>query len=685
MCDVGAGAIGAKANRGRGLLFLAALICGLGVGGSSAAAETQRRFAVVVGANKAPAGRKPLRYAHDDARAMVDVLTGAGGFDIGNVDVLMDPTPAAVLKALDRTLASARNSRNSLVLFYYGGHADGSSLYPGGLPLRLADVRARMLDKRAKVRLVVLDVVHSEVPLDFDKAGTAMMAASSGVGKARESDQVRGSLFSHHLTAALRGAGDTSGDGRITITEAAKYARAMTTRDAGPGGAPPSTNDRSVPRLSFRGSLGVKDFAVTTIAPRKGPLTLQQTRGPLELVDVEANRVVLETLPGPRRVGLFVDPGRYQVRRRDPAGVASADVTIPPGGQVVLAEDKLKGPAGADRSAAPAAAPVSRAPAPVTAPAPRPTAPASPPATPGARPTPTPPPPARPVARKPPPAREAPAQREPEDEHEDEDEDLEGLAARPVRPQLVPPGRWNLQLALGFRRARVFDPGFGVNDIGPGLAGIFRAVRGLSPRWQLALPGALVYLGGTRHWQLLPWFGIPALASGNTAAEGLIISGHAGAGLDVVHPLGRDLDLALSGAGLGRFRWALGPIGPCDKTMGPCPTEVSWAARPPGGTWSLLVSAGLGWRITPKVTFNVGLALSDTLLDGDAKLPGPGNPASDVVVAVGSVQQRGLRPLPLLQIALDPRMTLDFSAVASYSKATSSLGQTYLVGLSWLH
>jgi hypothetical protein len=111
---------------------------------------------------------------------------------------------------------------------------------------------------------------------------------------------------------------------------------------------------------------------------------------------------------------------------------------------------------------------------------------------------------------------------------------------------------------------------------------------------------------------------------------------------------------------------------------------VSWAARPSGGIWSLQVSAGLGWRITPTVTFNAGLALSDTLLDDGAKLPGPSNPASDIVVALGSVQQRGLRPLPLLQVALRPGTTFDFTAQASYSKATKKLGQTYLAGLSWL-
>ena len=146
-----------------------------------------------------------------------------------------------------------------------------------------------------------------------------------------------------------------------------------------------------------------------------------------------------------------------------------------------------------------------------------------------------------------------------------------------------------------------------------------------------------------------------------------------------------DLDLSLSGAGLGLFRWALGPIGPCDKTMWPCPTEVSWAARPGGGIWSLQISGGVGWRVTPKVTLNIALSLADTVLNDGAKFPGPGNPASDIVVALGAVQARGLRPLPLVRVQLRPGMVFDFYAQASYSKAAEKkLGQTYMVGLSWL-
>ena len=616
-------------KRTRTLAAAALAFCAFVVSAPVVQAQAQRRFAVVVGANRGPAGRSPLRYAHDDARRMLDVLTQLGGFDVGDVDVLMDPAPDAVLKALDKALANAaKTRRESLVLFYYGGYADGTAFYPQGQPLKLADVKARLEDGRAKIRVAVLDAVHSEVPLPLTSPGVVLVGASSGAGKERESDLVGGSFFTHHLTAGLRGAADGNGDGRITIGEAAKYARALTTRDVGAATA----GSKTAPRPTFRGSLGgVDDFALTTLEPNRRTLILQQTQGPLDVVEIESGKVVLETQPGRRRVPLFVEPGRYRVRRHDRTAVATSDVEVKADVQLLFSEEKLN-PA-----------------------KPRPAVPGKP--------------------------RVAAAS----NQDADEDEDIDDLPVGPVRPLLVAPGRWNLQLGAGFRRARVFDPGLGLNDIGPGVAGIFRAVYGLTPRWHLALPLAFAYAGGdARSWRWVPWIGIPALATGNTAAEGFIVNGHAGLGLDLVRPLGRTVDLALGGAGLGLFHWALGPIGPCDKSQASCPTDVSWASRPPRGIWTGQLSVGLGWYPSASVSLHLAVGAADTLYNDGVVAPTPANPVSDIIVAVGSLQSRGLRPLPLLRIQINDATSLDLSAVASYSRVSRTIGQTYMAALSWL-
>src|SRR2546430_4096750 len=96
-----------------GLLLAATLVAG------RAAAQTPRRLAVVVGANGAPEGRRTLRYSHDDARRVAEVLTHVAGFDGADVTLLLDPSPTALLDALDRALREAAAARREAVLLFY--------------------------------------------------------------------------------------------------------------------------------------------------------------------------------------------------------------------------------------------------------------------------------------------------------------------------------------------------------------------------------------------------------------------------------------------------------------------------------------------------------------------------------------------------------------------------------------
>jgi hypothetical protein len=52
----------------------------------------------------------------------------------------------------------------------------------------------------------------------------AIMASSSPQELSQESDELKGSYFTHHLVTALRGAGDADGDGKVSLAEAYQYA-----------------------------------------------------------------------------------------------------------------------------------------------------------------------------------------------------------------------------------------------------------------------------------------------------------------------------------------------------------------------------------------------------------------------------------------------------------------------------
>jgi len=201
--------------------------------------------AVVIGSNHGGPGQSELRFAEDDARAVVALLTGLGGYRPDQVQLLLRPTLAQAQQALDalaaRALQAARGGGPVQALFYYSGHARANALNLGGEEFPLDALRARLQALPAAVTVVLLDACQSgaisrvkgaEPTADFsfnsvnrlDSAGIAVMASSSGTELSQESEALRSSFFTHHLLVGLRGAGDADGDGRVTLGEAYRYA-----------------------------------------------------------------------------------------------------------------------------------------------------------------------------------------------------------------------------------------------------------------------------------------------------------------------------------------------------------------------------------------------------------------------------------------------------------------------------
>ncbi|MFP2908470.1 caspase domain-containing protein [Pyxidicoccus sp. 3LFB2] len=229
------------------LVLLAALFCA-----ASAMAELpERRFALAVGSNVGAPNHSRLRFAQDDASRFADALKELGGFRDEDVRVLHQPTRKQLLaevRALEQRIAgTARgSSRRTLLLFYWSGHATEQGLELGSESLAFAELRKLLGASRAHVRLAFVDACRSgglvttkgakalpagfelNVTSDESPDGTAIVASSGPGENALESAELRGSFFTHHLTAGLRGAADADGDGRITLQEAYRYAYAKT-------------------------------------------------------------------------------------------------------------------------------------------------------------------------------------------------------------------------------------------------------------------------------------------------------------------------------------------------------------------------------------------------------------------------------------------------------------------------
>ena len=262
--------------------------------------------------------------------------------------------PAAVLSALDGALRdAARSDGETLVLFYYSGHADTASLYPGGRAARrwpssrAARGRPRPDAHRHHRRLPRRRLDRHQGPVASRRPSTSswpLDLASRGLGAHRlqlrprgrpRVGRLRGSFFTHHWNAALRGAADRNGDDRVTLAEAFEYARALTIRDTAL-----HTDNPQHPSFRFN-LLGRGDLPLSELAPGSSVIELQQSRGPLQVIHLGTGLLVVELPRGARRVRVSLAPGRYLVRRRTGDAVQAREVRLGAGRRVQVTESSL--------------------------------------------------------------------------------------------------------------------------------------------------------------------------------------------------------------------------------------------------------------------------------------------------------------------------------------------------------
>ena len=342
-----------RARAGRVALALVSLaLVALGAPRPARAAAPGRPIAVLVGANAPAPGREALRYALSDATLMADTLERTGRFAQGDIVTLLEPSPGQILAELERVARLASEPDGAgLFVFYYSGHSDGQRLFPGGEALAASELRAAIAGLPARVRVAILDTCRGGAwtntkglsvgpPLravdliDADTTGTALLASSSGMENAHEAAVYRGSFFTHHVAAGLRGAADASGDGHVTLQEVFSYAKDRTVRDS--ARLAPTTQHPSF-EIELRGR---QDIVLAEVARSPSVLELSQ-RHAHEIVHLASGITAVETLPSQRTVRLALPAGQYVVRRVSDGRVFSKDVSVSPGASVRLDESEL--------------------------------------------------------------------------------------------------------------------------------------------------------------------------------------------------------------------------------------------------------------------------------------------------------------------------------------------------------
>jgi uncharacterized caspase-like protein len=218
-------------------------------GPAPASPRRPHTYALVIGNNVGGAGQAPLHFAEEDARRVADVLRELGHYADADVRVLLHPDAARAVGAIDELTAKVRANaaagEQSEVVFYYSGHARSNAMSLGGDELPLTTLRELLRALPTTLTIVVLDACQSgafarvkgaERAADFTynsvsrltQKGLVVMASSSSQELSQESDELKGSYFTHHLVTALRGAGDADHDGRVSLDEAYRYAYRQT-------------------------------------------------------------------------------------------------------------------------------------------------------------------------------------------------------------------------------------------------------------------------------------------------------------------------------------------------------------------------------------------------------------------------------------------------------------------------
>jgi hypothetical protein len=321
---------------------------------ASAAPPATRRIAVVVGANDPPPGRPPLRFAHDDATDLADVLRRVGGFAPDDVRVMLDPHPRDLLAELDRVAGTARSTGGDvLFVFYYSGHSDGQSLFPHGEPIALADVRSRVEKLGARIRVGILDTCRGGSwtqskgltvgpplgmadLLNVGTEGTALVSSSSGLENAHEAADVHGSFFTHYFTAGLRGAADRAGDGNVTLEEAFDYAKERTVRDSARLAKTPQHPSFD---LALRGR---QDIVLTVLSSSTSALEVTDAKAPVEVIHLPSGVTVADAPAGKVPVRIAVPPGRYLVRSVVDGHVYAKEIEVKSGETATLSDGQLE-------------------------------------------------------------------------------------------------------------------------------------------------------------------------------------------------------------------------------------------------------------------------------------------------------------------------------------------------------
>ncbi len=201
------------------------------------------RYAIYIGSNYGGKEREKLLYAGSDAQNFQKTMAEIGGVPEKNSWLLIDPTKETVEEAIESVSATIEKKNNlakrSEFLFYYSGHSTEDELLLGDDKYDYSSLKKAITEVPSDIHVVILDSCYSgnfirtkggqkKKPFLMDDSsvvkGHAYLSSSSEKESSQESDEIESSYFTNAMITGLRGAADTSGDNKVSLTELYSYA-----------------------------------------------------------------------------------------------------------------------------------------------------------------------------------------------------------------------------------------------------------------------------------------------------------------------------------------------------------------------------------------------------------------------------------------------------------------------------
>jgi len=310
-----------------------------------------RRFALMIGINDGGATRAKLRYAASDARSMARVLQSLGGVAPADLVFVAEPSRQATLQGFAQVESLMRAGQlpgvRRELLVYYSGHSDEEGLLLGSDRISYDELRARIKQLPADLRVAILDSCASGaftrhkggarrppflVDASADMRGHAFLTSSAANEVAQESDRISASFFTYFLVSGLRGAADVNQDHRVTLQEAYHFASQETlARTERTKGGPQ--------HAAYEFDLsGTGDMVVTDVRTTQASLLLTPELSGRITVRESGGALVAELRkPAGNTIELGVEAGSYLIAMESGGKIFEAQATLASGQRAPLA------------------------------------------------------------------------------------------------------------------------------------------------------------------------------------------------------------------------------------------------------------------------------------------------------------------------------------------------------------